>query len=151
MTTSRDGPKVTRYPGEVRAGELAAIKRVVERVAEPGDALLFVGDFNTPPTEVRTWRGRLDDHHATFDTGFDDGAFAWAGQTLRDAFEADWRDAGKCTSRNGDRTLWIDYMYHSTAALAASDRSDVATPPNAIPDLDHPSDHLPLRCAFTWV
>ena len=36
--------------------------------------------------------------------------------------------------------------------LAADRSDDVATPRNndAIPDLDDPSDDLPLRCAFSW-
>ena len=54
-----------------------------------------------------------------------------------------------CTSKNGDRSLWIDYIFHD-ASLAPMDRSDVSAPAGAIPDLVHPSDHLPLACTFRF-
>ena len=47
------------------------------------------------------------------------------------------------------RRLWIDYMFHD-ARLAPADLSDVSVPANPIPDLVHPSDHLPLACGFRW-
>jgi len=147
MTTSRDGPRVTKHPGEVRAGELARIKTIVEAAVEPGDALVFMGDFNTPPSDARVFEGRVGDG---FDTGFADGGFAWAGRTLRCAFEADWADESKCTSRNGDRKMWIDYLYHDRT-LGAVGRSDATAPPRAIPDEARPSDHLPLAATFKFV
>ena len=147
MTTSRDGPRVTKHPGEVRAGELARIKAIVEAAVEPGDALVFMGDFNTPPSDARVFEGRVGDG---FDTGFADGGFAWAGRTLRCAFEADWADESKCTSRNGDRKMWIDYLYHDRT-LEAVGRSDAMAPPRAIPDEARPSDHLPLAATFKFV
>ena len=39
---------------------------------------------------------------------------------------------------------------HHDAALVPSDRSDVSAPAAAIPDADHPSDHLPLACTFSF-
>ena len=47
MTQSRDGTKTNRYPGEVRAGELAAVREAVATWAGGGDALVLTGDFNT--------------------------------------------------------------------------------------------------------
>jgi len=40
-------------------------------------------------------------------------------------------------------------MFHD-ARLAPADLSDVSVPANPIPDLVHPSDHLPLACGFRW-
>ena len=57
MTTSRDGPGVTRYPGEVRAGELAKVREILAEAAAPEDAILMCGDFNTPPADAHVWRG----------------------------------------------------------------------------------------------
>ena len=87
------------------------------------------------------------------DTGWGgDGAFSWGDRTLRDAFAPvhGWADCeGVCTSKNGDRSLWIDYIFHD-ASLAPMERSDVSAPAGAIPDLVHPSDHLPLACTFRF-
>ncbi|KAH8079228.1 hypothetical protein JL720_9494 [Aureococcus anophagefferens] len=149
MTTSRDGPRVTKHPGEVRAGELARIKAIVEAAVEPGDALIFMGDFNTPPSDARVFEGRVGDG---FDTGFATAPRGrrCAGRALRCAFEADWADESKCTSRNGDRKMWIDYLYHDRT-LEAVGRSDATAPPRAIPDEARPSDHLPLAATFRFV
>mmetsp|Transcript_19275 Transcript_19275/g.60322 ORF Transcript_19275/g.60322 Transcript_19275/m.60322 type:complete len:431 (+) Transcript_19275:594-1886(+) len=108
MTTSRDGPGVTRYPGEVRAGELAKVREILAEAAAPEDAILMCGDFNTPPADAHVWRGDVGVAH---DTGFDKGAFRWGDRELRDAFESvhGWAAAPRadvCTSKNGDRTLW---------------------------------------------
>ena len=72
---------------------------------------------------------------------------------LRDAFEGihRWGDApapGHCTSRNADRTEWIDYVFHTPATLTPTARSDTAAPDAAMPSETHPSDHLPLAVAF---
>ena len=140
---------MTRFPGEVRAGELATIKEIVTARADDDDAVLLLGDFNTPPSERHVWSGDVGVSH---DTGFADGAFSWGQRTLRDAFAPvhGWADCeGVCTSKNGDRSLWIDYIFHD-ASLAPMDRSDVSAPAGAIPDLAHPSDHLPLACTFRF-
>eukprot|EP00927_Polykrikos_kofoidii_P080138 TRINITY_DN7700_c0_g4_i2.p1 TRINITY_DN7700_c0_g4~~TRINITY_DN7700_c0_g4_i2.p1 ORF type:complete len:555 (-),score=80.21 TRINITY_DN7700_c0_g4_i2:130-1659(-) len=47
MTTSRDGVKTNEFPGEVRAGELRAIRTEVERRVPPAEAVVLAGDFNT--------------------------------------------------------------------------------------------------------
>ena len=149
MTTSRDGPGVTRFPGEVRAGELATIKNIVAERAARDDAVVLCGDFNTPPSDRNVWSGDVGVSH---ETGFADGAFSWGQRTLRDAFAPvhGWADCeGVCTSKNGDRSLWLDYIFHD-ASLAPMDRSDVSAPAGAIPDLVHPSDHLPLACTFRF-
>lgn len=155
MTTARDRAGITRYPGEVRAGELATIRAVVERTCEPDETLLFLGDLNTPPDEADTWRGAcVAPGRAPLATGFDAGGFEWGGRRLRDAFERDhaWAaPADKCTSKNGDRTQWIDYIFYEPAELAPAAWSDMTAPPTAIPDAENPSDHLPLLCAFDWV
>ena len=54
MTTSRDGPGVTRFPGEVRAGELATIKSIVAERAARDDAVVLCGDLcgNQPVRRV---------------------------------------------------------------------------------------------------
>ena len=95
------------------------------------------------------WSGDVGVSH---ETGFADGAFSWGQRTLRDAFEPvhGWAPAeGVCTSKNGDRSLWIDYIFHD-GQLAPMERSDVSAPAGAIPDLAHPSDHLPLACTFRF-
>mmetsp|Transcript_25085 Transcript_25085/g.75304 ORF Transcript_25085/g.75304 Transcript_25085/m.75304 type:complete len:455 (-) Transcript_25085:6-1370(-) len=154
MTTARDGPGITRFPGEVRSGELARLKALVEEAVEPGDAVVLCGDFNTPPDEAGVWTGDLGPG-CGFDTGFDveARAFRWGGRVLKDAFEDahEWAGASEavCTSKNGDRTLWIDYLFHD-ATLVPGERSDVSAPAAAIPDVTHPSDHLPLACSFKF-
>ena len=75
MTTSRDGPGVTRFPGEVRAGELATIKNIVAERAARDDAVVLCGDFNTPPSDKHVWSGDVGFKHATGWGG--DGAFFW--------------------------------------------------------------------------
>ena len=73
MTTARDGPKTNRYPGEVRAAELAALRQLVSRHVTPDPstanaepaappALLVMGDFNTPPSRVDVFGGRVRAH-----------------------------------------------------------------------------------------
>ena len=59
MTTSRDSPKSNGYPGEVRAGELAELRTHVARLVKPGEAVLFMGDFNTQPTDTAVFTGRV--------------------------------------------------------------------------------------------
>lgn len=59
MTTSRDGPSKTRYPGEVRARELATIRDRVQRSVLPGEAVCLAGDFNTRPYERHVFTGRV--------------------------------------------------------------------------------------------
>ena len=64
-----------------------------------------------------------------------DGAFSWGERTLSDAFAPvhGWADCeGVCTSKNGDRSLWIDYIFHD-ASLAPMDRSDSGTGANGAP------------------
>ena len=172
MTTSRDGARTNRYPGEVRAGEFVALRELVASEVrggggggdQSGAAMLLMGDFNTPPGDAAVFEGRPPAAAAGLPppprlaTGFSGGAFGWADADgapleLRDAFEGihRWGDApapGHCTSRNADRTEWIDYVFHTPATLTPTARSDTAAPDAAMPSETHPSDHLPLAVAF---
>ena len=171
MTTSRDSARTNRYPGEVRAGELVALRELVTSNVrgggggdQSGAALLLMGDFNTPPGDAAVFEGRPPAAAAGLPppprlaTGFSGGAFGWADADgapleLRDAFEGIHRwgadpAPGHCTSRNADRTEWIDYVFHTPATLTPTARSDTAAPDAAMPSETHPSDHLPLAVAF---
>jgi len=46
MTTSRDNAKMSCYPGEVRAFEIAKIRELAASFVQPTDAVIFTGDFN---------------------------------------------------------------------------------------------------------
>ena len=79
MTTARDNPKKNLYPGEVRAGELAALANLMRshytdvRSGTPGSALppssfspsrssssvLLMGDFNTDAGENQVFSGNV--------------------------------------------------------------------------------------------
>lgn len=52
------------------------------------------------------------------------------------------------TSRNGERCEWIDYIWHSSSLVPAWLSANY-TPNTAMPNVDEPSDHLPLCAGFT--
>jgi endonuclease/exonuclease/phosphatase family metal-dependent hydrolase len=104
MTTSRDGPKTNRFPGEVRAGEIARIRKLVQEFCchqeDNDDALLLVGDLNTDAKDAKTvFGGEImsssygnDDPPPPplmFDTGFNaaTSSFQWGSRSMVDAFE----------------------------------------------------------------
>jgi exonuclease III len=51
--------RFNRYPGEVRAGEIVAIREHIERLVKPGEAVVMMGDFNTAPYEHHVFNGRV--------------------------------------------------------------------------------------------
>jgi len=163
MTKSRDNEKKTKYPGEIRAGELASLKRVVEEHTGVNEAVMLMGDFNIQPMEHDIFANQLKNQsnqdNAMY-TSFKqqsngDWVFDWRkngrGALLADAFAGrhGWRDPTPgdqkhCTSRNSERCEWIDYVWYSPAQLELVDLSETRIPPNPIPDITEPSDHLPL-------
>lgn len=161
MTTSRDGAKTNMFPGEVRAGELAVLRRLVESQIKPGDALVMVGDFNTNAKDAKTvFSGQIqalkNEKVLEFKTGFNASieSFEWDSHILKDAFAAFHRwgegvgESEYCTSRNSNRVEWIDYVFYDCNKLESLRLSDCHTPPNLIPDAQNPSDHLPLVAKF---
>mmetsp|Transcript_1996 Transcript_1996/g.7704 ORF Transcript_1996/g.7704 Transcript_1996/m.7704 type:complete len:452 (+) Transcript_1996:303-1658(+) len=174
MTTSRDSAKTNEYPGEVRAGELRAVREVLRARVPPGEAVIFAGDFNTDARELSVFEGRLKSK-ATGDmlevpTGFvaSDGgcsrALEWhAGEAslrMREALEPihQWgagvgpagAAGGHCTSTNAERTDWIDYLWYSEGLLEPVALGDLRTPSSPIPDRQHGSDHLPIAARFQF-
>ncbi|KAL3942189.1 MAG: hypothetical protein SGBAC_003568 [Bacillariaceae sp.] len=159
MTKSRDGLKTNNFPGEVRAGELAALKRLVESTAQSDESVVLTGDFNTDAKEalgVFAGKFQSSDSILEFQTGFDaqSKTFSWGSQVLQDAFAQthQWGEGvgeGKhCTSRNANRIEWIDYIFHDAIGLEALESTKCVTPPTLIPDEQHPSDHLQLTVHF---
>lgn len=169
MTISRDSSKTNRYPGEVRAGEAMEIIQMISEKARPSDAIILMGDFNTDARVFKNIFGgkipklvEFDDDGTPgtikFDTGFDSEKKSFSlenSHLLIDAF-ADihqWGDGvgeGKhCTSRNAERIEWIDYIFHDKN-LRTVDRSDCRTPRGSLPDIENPSDHLPLGVTFEF-
>ena len=173
MTTSRDNAKTTRFPGEVRAGEIAKLRelfgaRVVRTGAEP--VALLLGDFNTSTGDVRCLSGRatnVQDPAKELDiaTGFEydngHGLLHWSDASshqliLQEAFSEDhkWGDGigpratpPRGTSKNADRIDWIDYCWH-TSRLIAQERSKTIMPDMLMPNETYPSDHLALAVRF---
>ena len=171
MTSSRDNAKSNVYPGEVRAGELEMVHRLVREKVPENDALICVGDFNCNAKDAK----RIFSGHITasaggngeliFDTGFDPSSetFVWGSHTLRDAFAGihQWGDKvgidQYCSSRNANRIEWIDYALYDQDRLLllssaeAGDDDKYRTPSESIPNETHPSDHLPLLAKFAFV
>lgn len=164
MTKSRDGTRTNRFPGEVRACELAALKLLVESTVQTDEAVLLTGDFNTDAKEaleVYAGRFRSPDYGKTcaFETGFDvDGRkFRWDSHVLRDSFAGVHRwgkgvgEGKHCTSRNANRIEWIDYVFHDDKHLLPVKLGECNTPSVLIPDKQNPSDHMPLTAKFRFI
>ena len=166
MTTSRDSPKTNRFPGEVRAGELEALQKLVKEQVELNDALILVGDFNTDSKSAKQiFSGKIpiSDEESKevcdFNTGFDvdKETFIWGSHQLKDSFAKVHKWGGgvgenkHCTSRNANRMEWIDYVFFDQERLETVFLSDCQTPLNPIPDQVHPSDHLPLISRFQFI
>lgn len=175
MTTSRDSANTNAFPGEVRAGEIATVRAEVQRFASPGEALLLVGDFNTDAQDRHIFAGQLQNATGqsleiatNFEAGEDGCKLHWQakgahgetrGMCLREAFEPMHRwgagvgpasEGGHCTSINGERVEWIDYMWYSEQALALRHRCDLSTPAQALPNAEQGSDHLPIAAVFEF-
>lgn len=175
MTTSRDSANTNAFPGEVRAGEIATVRSEVQRFVSSGEALLLVGDFNIDAQDRHIFSGQLQNatgQSLKIATGFeagDDGCkLHWQakgahGETcsmcLREAFEPVHRwgagvgpasEGGHCTSINGERVEWIDYMWYSEQALALRHRSDLSTPAQVLPNAEQGSDHLSIAAVFKF-
>ncbi|CAJ1944451.1 unnamed protein product [Cylindrotheca closterium] len=161
MTKSRDGLKTNKFPGEVRACELAALKRLVESTTQDDEIVVLAGDFNTDAKEaLGVFAGKFkssdSEEGCEFQTGFDvkSKTFRWGPHVLQDAFAEthQWGDGvgaeTHCTSRNANRIEWIDYIFHDGVQLETLELSKCVTPPALIPDEQNPSDHLPLNAKF---
>ncbi|GAB5365780.1 hypothetical protein AAMO2058_001087700 [Amorphochlora amoebiformis] len=81
MTSSRDKKGVTKFPGEVRAGEMEFIRRKAEKLVAPGEGIVFLGDFNTQPCHLDLLAGDVysGEEKIHFSTGFnvDKKEFVW--------------------------------------------------------------------------
>jgi len=170
MTTSRDSAKQTHYPGEVRAGELVALKQLVENELSKDDgeekyAVVLMGDFNVNAKDaIQIFSGNIPNNDSTraplsLDTGFDVNTktFQWGDNILSDTFEDvhQWgknvKERGVCTSKNAVRTEWIDYIMHNNDVIKPVQLSDCSTPSEAIPSDIHPSDHIPVHATFQFI
>jgi endonuclease/exonuclease/phosphatase family metal-dependent hydrolase len=143
------------------------MKALVESHTHSDDAVVVLGDFNTDAKVAKTlFSGQiaesptgnsLDDRMLQIETGFQEGTFLWGPHVLEDAFR-DVHQWGTgvgvdkhCTSRNAVRIEWIDYILYSSKKLRPQILSACKTPPSATPNLEHPSDHLPLFATFEFV
>lgn len=150
MTTSRDDAE----KGDVRAGELKKIKDLLTQKMKSKEALILCGDFNTSCSRLDIFSGSS----AGIDTQFNVNTKAfewWERDRLVEAFESHhkWSHdnlARRCTSRNGNRTEWIDYVFYTPRSLRVIAKTDNYTPMNSIPDAsdDYPSDHMPVGVLF---
>lgn len=177
MTTSRDCAKTNAFPGEVRASELAAAKRILSQMISANEAVLLLGDFNTDANDfVRVNSGQLtsvvNSDTLSIDTGLVEELSGGERQLLlrwplaggcdlhlREVFETYHRwglgvgpraSGGHCTSLNAQRVEWIDFVWHSQELLrplAVSDTTSLAEP---IPDRTQGSDHIPVAVRFDW-
>jgi len=165
MTTGRDNKEKNKFPGEVRAGEIATLKKIIEEHAKPNEAVMLMGDFNTKPMQHNIFSGKIKNengesiHEKTSFKRLVDGnwSFDWrsekgTGALLVDAFAnnhgwsepASRKNSNQFTSSNAVRREWIDYVFYSPTQLELIDLSKPNIPQNPIPDLNEPSDHIPL-------
>ena len=150
MTTSRDHIE----KGDVRAGELRRVKDLCTEHVKSEEALILCGDFNTSCSRLDIFSGSS----AGIETNFNVNTKAfewWEDESLVEAFEShhEWSDenlAHRCTSKNKNRTEWIDYMFYTPNSLRVIAKTDNYTPAHSIPDAseDYPSDHMPIGVLF---
>jgi exonuclease III len=152
MTTSRDDVE----KGYIRANELRTIKDICVKHCESKKPLILSGDFNTPCSRLDIFSGSS----ANIKTGFDidTKSFQWWKQNcLVEAFEShhgysenDDVVSERCTSKNKNRTEWIDYMFYTPKTIHVVAKTDNFTPAHPIPDAsdDYPSDHIPIGVLF---
>jgi len=176
MTTSRDNAAKCAFPGEIRARELATIRRIAAACSRPNDAVVLTGDFNINlrgnrdqaiiAGNIPHTSGEEDSLHVP--TGFvapDDGTgqaahFDWSRADgsrllLADAYSGQSTheiDAkGHClgSSHNAVRIETIDFCWFDSSHLQNTARSSLRAPmPDGTPSTAHPSDHIPLVLAF---
>eukprot|EP00457_Paulinella_chromatophora_P003174 gb/GEZN01003180.1/.p1 GENE.gb/GEZN01003180.1/~~gb/GEZN01003180.1/.p1 ORF type:complete len:626 (+),score=61.13 gb/GEZN01003180.1/:146-2023(+) len=163
QTSSRDNARTVVYPGEVRASELAFIRQVVAENVPSEDALVFLGDMNSEPTQKEVWSGRPCRPEDPSDclrinTGFgcvsqEVCGMDWTGPNgkgsfMRDGFDSlhRWGDAAEQypTSFTLLRSARIDYIFYSTNTLYVKAIPVQARPIKVVPHETEPSDHLPL-------
>jgi len=175
MTDSRDCAATNKFPGEVRAHELATIRDVVqaEQREQRSDAVIFTGDFNISlvdnesENELRVLLGRIPSVPSQenmpaleIPTGFvmegGRAALQWQGAAMQEAFEDVHRwGAGVgpgrvCSSYSNKRCNWIDFMFYTADSLELKAHSENRTPPTPIPAERFPSDHLPISASFEF-
>jgi len=101
--------------------------------------LILMGDFNAVPESFT---------HLFLLHGWQDCPAADKG--VRDAFDdCCWNRTGVCTTRTAARSVWIDYIFYSGRTMELVEPPPVEPcPDGAIPDAEHPSDHLPVRASL---
>lgn len=180
MTTSRDSASSNDFPGEVRSFELAAAGRALQEIVPPDQALVMLGDFNTDAREFVSIHGSplrsVNGRSLQADTGLEVSSKDGGEQQLQlrwprvgregpdlllaEAFEPIHRwgkavgsraDGGHCTSLNGERVEWIDYIWYSKSQLMPLAVSDTLSPARPIPDKEQGSDHVPVAVSFAFV
>ncbi len=175
MTDSRDCNLTNAYPGEVRAGELAEMKRLIHSRCAVGQPqpVVIAGDFNTQPTSMDIFQGSVQaskealatglavPSKLNLDTGFcdkdEDKYLDWVSNGgLVEAFATKHRWDGKHaknwpTSISSKRSEHIDYIFYTPGLLslkALALRS--ISPRDKMPNAEEPSDHLPLGAIFDF-
>jgi len=111
-------------------------------VAQTGaSGLVIMGDFNAVPQSFT---------HLFMLHGWQE--CAGSGKKMQGAFDdVKWDDEHSCTTRTMARSMWIDYIFYSSATLELAGAPHVEPcPSQAIPDDVHPSDHLPLQAALRF-
>lgn len=112
-------------------------KRLVGR-----DAVIFGGDLNYERIDEGGTRGSQHTLEEAAEIAMDSGWFC-------DAFPSSPNDDG-CTTVTTARKMWIDYLRYSIVGLEAQAMLKDPCPANPIPDVSHPSDHVPIAVRFAW-
>lgn len=121
------------------------LAELITKLRQEGDinvhnlAIVFGGDFNALPTSASMVF--LQENYKPMANAF-----------FREV-SLDW-----CSTATEARTMWIDYLWYDSDLLALVDtfvenlcrKDSLIDKGIAIPDLDHPSDHIPVYAEFIW-
>eukprot|EP00463_Aulacantha_scolymantha_P003962 TRINITY_DN4900_c0_g1_i1.p1 TRINITY_DN4900_c0_g1~~TRINITY_DN4900_c0_g1_i1.p1 ORF type:complete len:136 (+),score=17.36 TRINITY_DN4900_c0_g1_i1:282-689(+) len=121
---SRNNKKKTKYSEEIRAGELTALKRVIEKHRTTNETVLLMGDFNTQPMEHDIFAGQPKSPCIQ-----DNAALIAFQQQLKED------NAKYYTSRNSVQSEWIDYVWYAPVQLELVGLSGTRVSPNPTSDL----------------
>eukprot|EP00929_Paragymnodinium_shiwhaense_P020714 TRINITY_DN13711_c0_g1_i1.p1 TRINITY_DN13711_c0_g1~~TRINITY_DN13711_c0_g1_i1.p1 ORF type:complete len:444 (-),score=102.25 TRINITY_DN13711_c0_g1_i1:97-1428(-) len=106
-------------------------------------ALLVFGDLNSEPS---SWT------HVALQHGWPDCPGSEKGmEDLALSLHECTNDCQHvCSTKTQVREMWIDYIFASGKSLKSNGFHVARCPKTAIPNADHPSDHLPVGATLDW-